>query len=440
MTNPTEPRRTLTRTTLLGIILVLGFGLPAIAEEAAEGDELTERWAAIQPFFDALAKGNPIFDVNFRWEYAKTDTLQHSHGATVRTRLGYETMAFYGFTGLAEMINTASPKPSGYFDGTGNNSAGRSQVSDPERTDVNRVWLQFAKEEWADLELKTGRQRVIFDDARFIGNVGWRQNEQTFDAVSVQTSLGMENLVVQYVYAWEVNRIFADQGGPENVRDYGPKSHFVNLKYRMAEALEIVGFFYHISPNSNAYAIQASQTYGTRLTGRVKASEESRLFLDYQVSAAYQRDAGRNPEDVDTYYLMLEPAIGVKAIGKLAVGYEVLGSDNGDAVIATPFSTAHKFNGFADVFLNNGGPRGLRDVYVRVIPEVPVDGATFEFQFHQFYDDTGGDNLGQEYDFVTSYQVNEYLGFLYKFAYFDGGKNRSPLTTTRSILQTTIKF
>ena len=440
MTDSLDARRVRLRLTLLCLGLSAALAWPAIAEEPGEGEGSKKPWAALEPFFDALAKGDPILDVNFRWEYAKTDTLQHSHGATVRTRLGYQTMAFHGVSGLVEMVNTASPKPSGYFDGTGNNNAGRTQVSDPERTDINRVWLGFAKKEWADLDLKAGRQRVIFDDARFVGNVGWRQNEQTFDAARFQTSLGVDDLVVQYVYAWEVKRIFADQGGPANVRDYGPKSHFVNVKYAVGEPLEVSGFFYHISPNSDAYAIQATQTYGTRLAGRVDVSDESPLFLDYQVSAAYQRDAGRNQQDVDTYYLMFEPAIGLEEIGKLAVGYEVLGSDGGNAVLATPFATAHKFNGFADVFLNNGGPRGLRDVYVRVIPEIPLEGASFEFQFHQFYDDTGGDNLGQEYDFVTSYQLNKYLGFLYKFAYFDGGKNRSPLTTTRSILQTTIKF
>ena len=29
-----------------------------------------------------------------------------------------------------------------------------------------------------------GRQNIVLDNARFIGNVGWRLNEQTFDALS----------------------------------------------------------------------------------------------------------------------------------------------------------------------------------------------------------------------------------------------------------------
>jgi hypothetical protein len=33
------------------------------------------------------------------------------------------------------------------------------------------------------LDLTLGRQRINLDDQRFVGSVGWRQNEQTFDAV-----------------------------------------------------------------------------------------------------------------------------------------------------------------------------------------------------------------------------------------------------------------
>ena len=34
--------------------------------------------------------------------------------------------------------------------------------------------------------LTFGRQRIVLDDQRFVGNVGWRQNEQTFDALRAQ--------------------------------------------------------------------------------------------------------------------------------------------------------------------------------------------------------------------------------------------------------------
>ena len=51
------------------------------------------------------------------------------------------------------------------------------------------VLYHLAKYGWTDLDatLIFGRQRIKLDDDRFIGNVGWRQNEQTFDALTFKT-------------------------------------------------------------------------------------------------------------------------------------------------------------------------------------------------------------------------------------------------------------
>ena len=108
--------------------------------------------------------------------------------------------------------------------------------------------------------------------------------------------------------------------------------------------------------------------------------------------------------------------------------------------MSTPFATAHKFNGFADAFLDNGGPRGLRDVFISITPAIPIEKLKLSAIFHQFYSDQGGDDLGQEYDAVATYDINQYLQVLYKVAYYDEGNRRSPSSRVRSILQTTFKF
>lgn len=418
----------LTRIASLAIITSVAL-LCSSASSAAES-------SAVNPLIDWFAGGKPILNVNLRWEYAKIDGLQHSHGATVRTRLGYQTKPVYGFTGLAEMVNTASPKPSGYFDGIETNDGPQTIVADPERTDVNRVWLGFKREEWAGLDFKAGRQRIKLDDDRWIGNVGWRQNEQTYDAARVQTNLGIDDLKLQYVYVWQVNRIFADKGGA-GTKDFGPRSHFVNLSYKANKALKATAFAYLIDPNQANFRAFGSATYGFRLNGAVGISDD--VSLPYQASYAYQEDFGNNQTSYGAHYYMLEGGVKLKDVVTLSAGYEVLGSD-GDARVVTPFSTAHKFNGFADAFLNNGGTRGLRDLYASVAPAIPLKGFKFKLIFHQFWDDQGGDNLGQEYDFVTTYAVNKHLSFLYKFAYYDGGNKPAFSKRTRSTLDMTLKF
>jgi hypothetical protein len=422
----------------LPINLLLFVALVVIAPRStwAESDEATTgSESTFDEILSAITGGKPIMDVNLRWEYAKIDTFTHSHAATVRTRFGYQTKPIYGVSGLLEGVNTSSPKPSAYFDGVESPNS-QSIVADPERTDINRVWAKFEKKEWAGLALKSGRQRIKLDDDRWVGNVGWRQNEQTFDAVRLQTNLGSEKLTAQYIYAWGVKRIFADKG-PAGRRDYGPRSHFMNLAYQHDQTLEAVVFAYLIDPNDDVFDANGSNTYGLRLSGKVPINDD--FSLPYQASYAHQTDAGDNQVSYDADYYMLEGGLKMKSVGGIALGYEVLGSDR-DAVVVTPFATAHKFNGFADAFLDNGGVRGLRDLFVTVTPAIPLKGVKMKLIFHQFYDDQGGDNLGQEYDLVTSYQLNKYISFLYKLAYFDGGKNRSPLSRTRSFLQTTFKF
>ena len=422
---------------LVFIVALMAAFHPAIAGAKEVESEPAAKPASL--FGEAVAAvvgGKPIVDVNMRWDYAKQDQQQHSHGATLRARLGYQTDAFRGFSALAEMVNTVSPKPSAYFDGVETNNGPQTIVADPERTDFNRGWLQFARKDWAGLQVKGGRQRIKLDDDRWIGNVGWRQNEQTFDAARVQTTLGLEQLVAQYIYAWQVNRIFADQG-PEGRRDFGPRGHFINIAYTQSKALKAVGFAYLIDPNRSNFRAFGSQTYGARLTGAIPIDE--RFSLPYQASYAWQADWGNNQTSYDAHYYYVEGGVKVDEWLTVTAGYEVLGSDT-DARVVTPFSTAHKFNGFADAFLNNGGNRGLRDFFATLAPAIPITGLTFKFFFHQFWDDQGGDDLGQEYDFVSTYKLNEYISFLYKFAYFDGGNKPAFSKTTRSTVDVTLKF
>ncbi len=392
--------------------------------------------SVFRELLDAAMGGKPILDVVFRWEYAKQDAQQTSHAATARTRLGYQTGEFRGVSGLAEMVNTVSPKPSGYYDGVETNEGPQTIVADPERTDVNRAWLQFAKKEWAGLAVKGGRERYNLDDERWVGSVGWRQNEQTFDAAHVETTLGVDKLLVQYFYSWEVNRIFADKG-PANRRDFNPRGHFLNAAYNLSPAFNAVGFVYLVDPDENVFLPFGSQTYGVRFAGLVALNDK--LSIPYRASYAYQQDWGNNPTSYGAHYFWLESGLAVAKVLTFTAGYEHLGSDR-DAVVVTPFATAHKFNGFADAFLNNGGNRGLRDLFVSVAPAIPLARVGLTLVFHQFWDDQGGDDLGQEYDAVATYALNQYIGFLYKLAYYDGGKKPAFSTVTRSTLQMTFKF
>ncbi|MAG31029.1 MAG: hypothetical protein CL908_09085 [Deltaproteobacteria bacterium] len=429
-----------------------GFVRPArgshrrIADRSSGGRGRVGAKATFDKVVDALAGGKPLLDVRLRWENADQDGLQRSNAVTVRTRLGYQTKPIYGVSGLLEFENIASPLPSGYWDTIEGNDSRQTGVADSEVFAANRFWVNFEKPEWAGLKLKTGRQRIKLDDDRWVGNVGWRQNEQTYDSTRLQTDLGIDKLLAQYMYVWEVNRIFGEPSGSSSAgkRDRGQSTHFFNVAYQVADPLKVVGFIYLIDANrvnsSTPANDMGSYTYGMRVNGALPVSDE--LKLSYIASYAYQEDDANESNSLDyhAHYYNLETGLALEDIGSIGVGFEVLGTYNGEARVVTPFATGHKWNGFADAFLDNGGGRGLRDFYASVAPKIPCEGVSLKFIFHQFYDDKGGDNLGQEYDGVAGYKVNKHLSFLYKVAYYDGGKNRSKPSVVKNILQTTFKF
>lgn len=72
--------------------------------------------------------------------------------------------------------------------------------------EVNQAWVGWKN---ARFTATVGRQRLIFDNARWVANSGWRQNEQTFDAVA----LGFKaNDALSLRYAWldKLHRVSGD--------------------------------------------------------------------------------------------------------------------------------------------------------------------------------------------------------------------------------------
>ena len=308
-------------------------------------------------------------------------------------------------------------------------------IADPENTELNQAFGQYQNADWADLVVKGGRQRIILDDARFIGNVGWRQNEQTYDSVLLQSSLGIDGLTTQYGYVWHVQRIFGDKGPTPGTQDFTSESHILRASYTGIEDLNITAFAYLLDFGSDSPGNSAN-TYGLRVTGNCDLTDE--LYVKYAGSYAFQKDEADNLTSYDAHYVLAEGTLGKKELGAFTAGYELLGSDNGDARFVTPLATLHKHNGWADAFLNNGGVMGLQDLYFAVAPELPMK-FKGKLVYHRFWSHEHSSNLGHEIDGVVSRKLNKYVTALTKFAYFDG-TNKGPADRWRLWFQLTLKY
>lgn len=386
---------------------------------------------------EALVSGKFSLNSRFRVEAADTTDRDSSTAITNRLRLGYQTKPFHGLSGVIEMESVFTLNEEDYFvPATGEGTSTRTVIADPTGIELNQAYGQFSTASLGDtnisLDLKAGRQRLKLDDERFIGSVGWRQFEQTFDAVSVQSNLGIDDLRVTYAYLWGVNRIFGPDG-PNPDSD----SHLIRVSYSFAPELSVVLFSYLLDFEEDE-PLNSVNTYGFRASGAISrdTGNPGDVWFDYELTYAYQTDAGSNPVDFEASFFAAQARLSRKGIGSIAVGYQYLGSDNGSFGFRFPLGTNHKFQGYADQFLVTPAT-GLQDFYVVASANLPF-GIVSSVGFHQFFSDEGGDDIGHEIDFAVSKKITSNVSVLVKGAFFDGDKGLPD--TTRVWFQTTIKF
>ena len=353
------------------------------------------------------------FDLRARLEFADLDGADRSRANTFRTLFGLRTEPRYGLSGFVQLENNTAINNDRYFD-TVHESNGKTTIADPRHTSINQAFGIYQNEELWGLHLIAGRQMIVLDDSRFIGNVGWRQNMQTFDSARAASNLGVGGLRVTFAYLWEVLRIFGDQGPPDN-RDFDSDSSLFHVSYDKLSWVDASVFAYLLdfdnSPGSS------SNSYGFRAIGDHEINRDWSLL--WVASYAYQTDAADNAVSYHAHYVNTEAGVVLKGRGTLKVGYELLGSDNGKARFVTPLVTAHKFNGYADAFLDNGGPNGLRDLYVTFSPTLPLE-LKGHVTYHRFWSDKHVDDLGEEWDVVINRPITGYVTALVKVAYYNG--------------------
>jgi hypothetical protein len=340
-----------------------------------------------------------------------------ANASTLRTRLVYKSAEFKDVF-LTLNMDDVRPIVSTDFNDTRNGKTQYPIVPDPKGTDLNLASLTFTGLENGTFVL--GRQRIKRANLRFVGNVGWRQNEQTYDSVSFAYTAA-KKLDFFYSYVDRVKRVF---GPNENATASGPgaaswrsNSHLVDLGYTFNEAIKLFGYAYLLD-FGNA-ATFSSQSIGLRATGGIPFGDGPKL--SYVAEYANQQDYEDNPINYDANYYVLEGALGWERFGFKA-GYEVLeGDESAGWAFQTPLATLHKFNGWADRFLVAPGG-GLQDLYVEANAKF-LQG-TWKLIYHDFSADTsgtganGGSSYGDEIDFVASWKIRENYSIMAKFALY----------------------
>jgi hypothetical protein len=383
---------------------------------------------------EAISKGKVNVNARLRYEQVDQSNLSdQSYAPTIRTRVGYTTAPLHGFQAMVEGENTTAIGPEDNYNAAGsNNEPNRPVVADPPTTELNQAWLAYA---YTNLfKTKFGRQVINLDNQRFIGSVDWRQNQQSFDAVTVGAE-PVSKLNLQYGYLWDVHRVFGDVDGLPATsanHDFESASHFINASYSGWKYGRFAGYSYLLDLDLNngtaARYNNSCATYGGYFAGQAPVSDK--ISVDYRAEFAYQSDYADSTLSYGANYYNLEVGMSIKPVA-FGAGYEVLGSGansgagGGRASFRTPLATLHAFNGWSDVFLTTPA-NGLQDFYAYFQINLPAQ-IPLRFIYHKYDSDHGSGNYGQEFDVVASRKFGKYWTALVKYAYYAGEDSVSGL-------------
>ncbi len=351
-------------------------------------------------------------EIRPRYENADVKDNNKDAGQAYTNRLHLAaTAGLFGIENLTTTLGIITVNNFGYtnYNSTQNGRTDYDVIADPQAAMLSEATLDYKIGKTA---FHVGRSHVNLDNQRFIGTVGWRQLERSYDTAYIaDNSIENLNLLAAYVYGF---------AGVKTTTTVETSSVLLHAAYKVADPLTVTLYDYMLA--------SIHDTYGIALTGKFAFDS---VKLNYRAEYAMQADPSLEyrVEDVkaDANYMNID--LGANIMGILAgVNYEVLsGTDGTDdkTAFSTPLATAHKFNGWADMFLKTP-TGGLQDMNFRLGYKAKGFGKLLGV-YHIFTapEKMGGeDDLGTEIDAVYANAIPGVKGLkgLLKYAGYSKGK------------------
>ena len=410
---PTPPRAR--RSRALAVLLATGIGGFAAGAGPAHAAD-----PASAPAPPATPAARPVpprpgltLEARLRHEHVDDAAFARDADATtLRLRLGYRTAVHAGVSGLVEFEHT-SHLGAAHFHSSANGRTGYPAVTDPDNTELNQAWIAWAPSPAARLVL--GRQRLAYDNQRFIGNSGWRQNEQTFDALDA-TWTSARGLQLRYGWLDGVQRVNGSDNPNHALARWNLDAHLFHAAQPLGRAGRsgtLVGYAYFI--DNRTLPLTSHRDLGLRYT----LKRDVPAGLGWALAAELARqDAWRDGSAaIDARYTLLEGTLAWRGHA-FKLGREVLGGD-GRYGFQTPLATLHPFDGWADRFTTTPAD-GLEDRYLGWSRRFArkFDAALVA---HAFRADHGGRDYGSEVDASVGWNLTPHWTALAKLADYHAG-------------------
>ncbi len=383
---------------------------------------------AVSSLADMVRNGTAALDFRYRLEHVDQDGVPETAlASTLRSRVSLASAPLAGFAIELE-LDDVTALGSDRYNSTVNGHSSHPVVADPEGTDVNRAQLEYRQ---GALQMTAGRQRILHGNERFVGNVGWRQNEQTYDGLRLQWRGTPVTLDASHVY--RVQRVFGPDDGAQPA-DWDGAVTLLRTAWnpRPQHTLAVFAYRLDIDRSRNfseaLTTANASETVGLEYRGQWQAASVAAAW-------ASQGDIGDNPDNYRVRYYNLEATWALPAL-RLQAGHEVLGADSGRG-FRTPLATLHKFQGWADMFLITPGD-GLRDSWLGLAGE--RGSVNWGASYHDFRSDERSGSLGRELDMALGWKVNPQLSLQFKVALFAGASGSGYRDTDKAWLTAELRL
>lgn len=425
-----KKRRLLVQILIQFLVCFIVAALPLVAAGSAMADE--------SGLGEALKNGSILLDARARVEVVDDAdrALEKGRASTLRVRIGYETGEYQHFRALVEgefvqRVGFAT------FNDTVNAKTGFAVVADPNVTQLNRAQLTYTG--IPDSIVIVGRQRITLDNGRFVGSDGFRQNEQTFDAVRVINN-SFADTTLSYTFIAGVNRIF---GGDSPVGRLTGETHLFQAVYAGLPVGIVTGYVYLVDLEQAPEL--SSKTFGARMTGIRHPWD--RVQITYGLEYATQRSYGRNPVDFDLGYIMGEVGAaydGEREAISLNAKIEWLDGDGAFRTMGgftTPLASLHEFQGFADLF-STTPQTGVQDAQITVAYDMKnlnfASNLRFAVWYHKYSVVADEGSLGREVNLAVISTLTKRLDLTVQYADFNAGDDG--VERDREIIWATLAF
>lgn len=397
----------------MSLAVAMMSGLGAVSAQAADGMGVLNNVKVkgqIRPRYEGVNDGD--------------STTNNANAFTARTKLSINAglLGVNGLTanlGIISVNNLGTTNFNSGANGHSNaaNNKKYAKVVDPQDAMLSEAAINYTT---GKVAAHVGRSTINLDNQRFIGTVGWRQLERSYDTSYLAYNDKKLSLLGAYIYGF---------AGVSGVRTTNTHSVILHAVYKVMPALKVTGYGYLIGSTSN--------TYGLALTGKVNAGAK----FTYRAEYAVQKDPsiktpGTPKAKVDGTYINLDLGANISGF-LLGANYESLsGNTSSGANGFNPLlGTNHGFNGWADQFYvgkNSAPTEGLIDKNFRAGYKAKGFGKLLAV-YHMFDAEAKSATFGSEIDavYVNKIPGVKNLKGLVKYARYSADSSNTSTSATK---------